>query len=208
MRRSVLSLACAILLIPLFAEDKAVFTSASENSISISTAEVWYLEECDVLSRPVSGTLWKKGAITERTSWIYESDSQNPAIKIVTNESGSTETAYDSTGNVTGITVTDSAGAPVSKLENSFNADNLLVESVLVESLPAGATKTTKILQEYDADKKLSEKKRFENGELAVAYAYESDDNWTETVYSKSVPVLVVRYENGMRMKDMDEGRR
>jgi len=199
-RRFFLSLACAVLLFPLCAEGTPVYTSAAEGSLSISTEDIWYLEECDELSRPVSGTLWKKGVITERTSWIYESDSQRPAMKIVTGENGSTETAYDASGNITGVTVTDPAGAPVSRLETTFNTDNLPVESVLAEG-----TKTTKILYEYDADDTLREKKRFENGELAVVYSYQSDDNWTETVYSKSVPVLSVRYENGMRMKDADE---
>ncbi len=200
MKRILLSAVFSILLFPLQAEITPVYTSATEGSLSISTEDIWYLEEGDVLSRPVSGTLWKKGIIAERTSWLYEFDAQSPAIKIVTGDKSTTKTTYDTSSNITSVTVTDSTGAIISKLVHTFNAGNLVVESVLTEG-----SRTTRILYEYDGDNKLREKKRYENGELAVVYRYESDDNWTETVYSKAVPVLTVTYQKGVRVKDADE---
>jgi len=189
-----------VLFLPVMAADIPVYTGASEGSLVIGTGETWYLEECDGLSRPVSGTLWKNGEIEERTSWIYELDSQNPSVKIVTGSATMTETLYDAAFNITMVTVTDSKGVAVSTLQNSFTADNLLSGSTFTEG-----SKTTVIEYEYGDDKKLQQKKRYENGELAVVYRYESDDNWTETVYSKSVPVLTARYEDGTRVKDGDE---
>jgi len=200
-KRTILSLACIFLLFfPLGADDAPVFTSVAEGSLVIAAEEVWYLEEHDVSSRPVSATLWKKGAIAERTSWLYERDSQSPAMKIITGADGSTETSYDTAGNITRVTATDLRGDAASKLENTWNTDNLLAESVLTEG-----KSTTRMVYEYDADKKLREKKRYENGDLAVVYRYESDDNWTETVYSKSQPVFTATYVDGVRMKDADE---
>lgn len=201
MKRTILSLACIFLLFfPLGADDAPVFTSVAEGSLVIAAEEVWYLEEHDVSSRPVSATLWKKGAIAERTSWLYERDSQSPAMKIITGADGSTETSYDTAGNIMRVTATDLRGDAASKLENTWNTDNLLAESVLTEG-----KSTTRMVYEYDADKKLREKKRYENGDLAVVYRYESDDNWTETVYSKSQPVFTTTYVDGVRMKDADE---
>jgi len=200
-KRTVLSLACILLLVlPLGADDATVFTAAAEGSLVIAAEEVWYLEEHDALSRPVSATLWKKGEIAERTSWLYEIDSQSPAMKIVTGADGTTETSYDTAGNITGVTVTDLAGTTSGTLENTWNPENLLAESVLTEG-----KRTTRMVYEYDTEGKLREKKRYENGELAVVYRYESDDNWTETVYSKSVPVLTATYVDGVRVKDADE---
>ena len=67
------------------------FASVSDGGIILAAAESWYLEEFDARERPIAGTLWNKGEIVKRTTWVYADPDQQAAKKITTGLTGSTD---------------------------------------------------------------------------------------------------------------------
>jgi len=207
MTRVILPVLCLMLASLVFSEsaeiakkDEIVYARSGAEGIVIASENRWYLEEFDSFGRSVDGTLWEKGEIIERTSWFYSPDAQRPDKKIVTGNALSIETEYDKEGNAISIVETDLKGEVVSTLGNVFNEKNLLLRSVTKKG---GITKRT-VLEYTDTDT-IREKRVYTNDELTILYEYATQDNWTETVYSKSVPVLVATFENGVRIKGADE---
>lgn len=196
MKRCLLSLAFASVLFNSFAQDMNVHTQAGMDGIILSNAERWYLEEFDSLKRPIVGTLWEKGEVIGKTSWIYVDDTQQARIKIVSDPSGSTETRYDEKGNIINVVQTDDAGKETSLVKNEYNENNLLIETESTKE-----KLVTKTVYVYSEDEKIKVKKVFINGEISIMYEYESEEDWTETVYRKSIPILVQTWVGGVRKK-------
>lgn len=176
------------------------FASVSDGGIILAAAESWYLEEFDAKERPIAGTLWIKGEIVKRTTWVYAGSAQQADKKIITGLTGSTETGFDAHGNEILVIQTGAKGIILSTLTKQYNSINQLTESELTTG-----TKIVKTELEYTAGDRLKEKRVYTNGQKTIIYAYASEDNWTETIYSNEVPVLVVTYENGARKKDTNE---
>lgn len=175
------------------AEGSSVYSRTAPDGTLVASQDRWYLEELDALGRPVSGTVWVRGEIDERISWIYADSSQQCSIKIVTGKDGSEESEFDGSGKLVGKTVTDKEGKTVSKLSNGYNDRGLVSWT---ETDAAGVVSRTEFTYEGD---EMREKRSYRNGILLVAYSYRDSDNWTETVYSSGQAILVVEYENGVR---------
>lgn len=196
MKRCFLFLVFSAVFFSSFAQDMNVYTQAGMDGIILSNAERWYLEEFDSLKRSIVGTLWEKGEVIGKTSWIYVDNTQQARVKIVSASSGSTETRYDEKGNIMTVVQTDDAGKETGSVKNAYNEKNLLVET---ESTKEGLV--TKTAYEYSEDEKIKVKKVFVNGEILIVYEYESEENWTETVYRKSTPILIQTWVGGVRKK-------
>ena len=189
------------------AETTLVYTHSGQDGLILSSAERWYFEEFDALERPVSGTLWVKGEIVERRSWLYTGDTAQAEKKIITRNTSdgavsTIEMDYDEKGNISGEIRKNEKNEIISTLGNSYNEKNQLSESSLTEG-----SKNRKTEFVYDDNEMLVEKRVYIDGELAIVYAYTSEDNWTETIYTEGTAILVVVYENGARKKDTRESK-
>lgn len=196
MKRVFLFLFCLLSATGTNSESVPVYTHSASDGIILSSGERWYLEEFDGLERPVSGTLWDKGEIIEWTSWLYAADGQQAEKKIVTGTADSVETEYDGSGNIVQVIITNPKNEPVSTLRNKYNEKNLLTESELAKDKTVDRTEL-----EYSDTDMINEKRVYTNGELKIKYVYSTEDNWTETIYNKNIPVLTVTFENGARKK-------
>lgn len=171
----------------------AAFSKISGDGYLVASKDVWYLEEFDRLGRPVTGTLWQNGAITEQTSWLYPDDDQQAGMKIVTSASSSVETEYDRAGNIVARTTSDASGKTTEFVTSSYDKENRLVFS---ETISGGIT--TRIEMRYGkAGQK--EKVLYKNGQQLIKWSWTDDENWTETIYRDGNAILTVDYVNGER---------
>ncbi len=201
MKRLVLLFFCILLFQGIFSETENLYTHSASDGVIISGSNRWYLEEFDTRNRPVSGTLWEKGEILQRTNWLYFSDdSQQARTKVVTGMDNSTQTEYDEKGNTVRIQSSDGKGNAVSETVNVYSEKNQLLESSFTKEKTV-----TKTVFEYSSDDLIRMKEMYVNGELSIRYVYTTEENWTETIFRKSVPVLVETYEKGTRVKNTDE---
>jgi|GEM_PF-1433779 len=172
-----------------------MYSLSGRDSVILANRDVWYLEEFDGQERPVRGTRWEKGEITDKTSWIYYEGSGGTRLHVKTGQSGTTETEYDEEGRCIRLKImmkdTDTK-------EISYTYDK---EGRLLSSVTESGTKTTKIQHEYKSDGTLKRKTMTVNGELSLICDYASEDDWTETVYGNGGPILVVEYADGVRQK-------
>lgn len=172
-----------------------LYSLTGRDSVILANRDVWYLEEFDSLERPIRGTKWEKGEITEKTSWIYFEGSGGTRLHVKTGPSGTTETEYDEEGRCVRLKIM-MKDEEAKEIAYAYDKDGRLSSSV-TES----GTKTTKIQYEYLSDGNLKRKTMTTNGELSLICEYASEDDWTETVYSGGKPILVVDYVDGVRQK-------
>ena len=175
---------------------KPSYSRTGEDGTLIVSGDRWYLEEYDSLGRPVTGTFWTAGTVNRKTAWTYYGDAQQARLKVETGESGRSEVEYNEDGTILSRLDTDKDGKPVESLKNSYNDRHLLESSTSVKD---GTSVRTEY--RYTGEDKLAEKKVYRNDLLALEVLYTDEENWTETVYSKGVKVLVVTYEDGVRKK-------
>jgi YD repeat-containing protein len=169
------------------------FSRISDDGYLVASKDVWYLEEFDRLDRPVTGTQWKKGVVSEQTSWLYPDDSQQAGMKIVTSASGSVETEYDRAGNVVARTTSDAAGKTTEIVTSSYDKENRLVFSKTVSG-----GNTTRIEMQYGKTDQ-RDKVLYKNGQPVIKWSWTDDENWTETIYRDGNAILTVDYVNGER---------
>lgn len=180
-------------------ETPPVFSRVGDDGILVAMEENWYLEEFDAEGRPVTGTLWKKGEIAERTSWLYVDESQQPSMKIVTGNDGTVETEYDRSGNVVSKKTSDAENVPVETVTNAYDRDNNLVLSEVIRD---GVTTRTET--EYEnGERKV--RRTLKDGMPLITWEWTDEENWTETVFLDGSAVLVVEYVNGTRKEGSDE---
>lgn len=172
-----------------------MYSLSGRDSVILANRDVWYLEEFDGQERPVRGTRWEKGEITDKTSWIYYEGSGGTRLHVKTGQSGTTETEYDEEGRCIRLKI---MMKDADTKEISYTYDK---EGRLLSSVTETGTKTTKIQHEYQSDGTLKRKTMTINGELSLICDYASEDDWTETVYGNGGPILVVEYADGVRQK-------
>jgi YD repeat-containing protein len=170
-----------------------VFFSTGDDGICVATSNVWYFEEFDGMSRPVSGTLWKSGTIAERTSWAYRDDGQQALKKTVTNETSSTTWEYDESGNVTLMRILDPKGNVVESIQNEYDSGGKITLTVRETGDEIVRTEIA-----WDGDEQAN-KKTFRNGQPVMLWTSTGKNDWTETMYHGGEAVLVVEYVDGVR---------
>lgn len=181
-------------------ESVTSYARSARDGIVITSKDRWYYEELDSLGRPKAGTLWEKGEIIERKSWLYYGDTQKAEKFVLTNFAGSRETGYDTEGNVISLVVMDLKGEIISTLTNTYTEKNNLSGCILTKD---GKVKRTELT--YDTLNKLRGKKVFINNLIVIEYIFQNEDNWIETIYNNGKSILVSHYENGIRKKGLNE---
>jgi len=180
---------------PIADTSSAIFSHLGPDAFIVASAKNWYLEEYDALGRPVTGTLWKNGSIDERTSWLYDDETQQVRTKIITSPNGSVENQYDGFGNNIVTITTNLKSEIIKKTTNEYNKKNMLVKSETEED------KNILLTQIDYSGEEITEKRMYRNDAPLITYTYKDSDNWTETIFKDGKPVLVVDYENGERKK-------
>ncbi|MBN1617240.1 MAG: hypothetical protein JW875_07985 [Spirochaetales bacterium] len=178
-----------------------LYTKTSRDSVIVATNDEWYLEEFDKLERPVEGVLWKKGEIVEQKSWSYHGETGIVFLELLTNENETIETEYDGKGRCIRVETEASSGDTELTLYSWDNKDKLS------ESLVETKKKSVRTVYMWDGED-LSEKIVYIDGILSLRYQYKDQENWSETVYTKGKPALVVEFENGTRRRRPYGGRK
>lgn len=170
-----------------------VFFSTGDDGVCVATSNVWYFEEFDGMSRPVSGTLWRSGTIAERTSWAYRGDGQQALKKTVTNEISSTTWEYDESGNITLMRILDPKGKVTESVQNEYDSSGKLTLTVRDTGVEIVRTEIA-----WDGNEQAT-KKTFRNGQPVMLWTATGKNDWTETMYHGGEAVLVVEYVDGVR---------
>lgn len=174
-----------------------VFFSAGDDGVCVATSNVWYFEEFDGMSRPVSATLWRSGEIAERTSWAYRGDGQQTLKKTVTNETSSTTWEYDESGNITLMKILDPKGKMTESVQNEYDSSGKLTLTVS-ETVRDTGNEIVRTEITWDGDEQAT-KKTFRNGQPVMLWTATGKNDWTETMYHGGEAVLVVEYVDGVR---------
>jgi len=178
---------------PQNADSTRVFSSIDATGVVIAGTKRWYAEDFDELGRPALGTLWEDGKISAVTSWLYAGDSARARAQIVTTETGSDETEYDSSGRAVTSVHSDAEGTVTRTELVAYDGENRVVTKEIVSG-------DSRVLTTYEYGAGNSQLTRtYRNGSLSVVRVSADDENWSEQVYRDGAVLFSVECIAGER---------
>ncbi len=181
---------------------EGVYSRMDPYSLVVSKKDVCMIEDYDSFMRPVSRTEWQAGEKKSSVIWTYSGEKLYPCVKKEINSIGSEIIVYDSHGRETDVSSFSSDGILLKKVTTGYFDDSSdKVACVLTETFvnENGLESSEKIVFSY-SDDSLSSKEIFLNGKRSRTIKYETENDWTETVYYNDEPVFVDKYEDGVRV--------
>lgn len=195
----------AVLISSVYSEDakteqleKKVYAHIDTDSIVLASSQKIYLEEFDSFTRPIAATLWEKEAIIQQIKYMYEEESQHPVKKIITDKNFIREEVFDTKGGLLSVEVKDSGSLVIEKTLWVRDLEDRLVSLTHTQNSVTHRTEW-----EYAEGDTIYEKRIFKGQTLVSRSIYSDNDNWVETIFHNSVPVLTVQWIDGVRVNEV-----
>lgn len=178
--------------------ENKVYSHIDTDGILLASSKKYYLEEFDALNRPVSATSWEAELIVKETTWLYEGNQAQAIKKIETEKNYIREELFDTKGRLKFVEIKDTAGLVIEKNQWVRDSEDRLISYTHIKNSVRDLTEW-----DYLAGESILEKRIFRNGTLVSKSVYSDEDNWIETIFKNSVPVLVVVWIDGVRVNEV-----
>lgn len=179
----------------LFGENLDTFSYSNISSVGLVTAnkDSWYLEENDILGRPIKGTWWSLGKIVKTSEWVYDGKLERAIRRIDIENGEKTVIEYDSSSNILSEARYTTKGDRVFFQEFKKENGKLISEYLFFKE---GEFFT---VYSYNADT-IREKRTEKNGVLISLCEYEDEDTWIEKIYKNGKVILSTSWKDGVKL--------